>query len=220
MLAGLVSVKLSRDGRAHSMALVFVLPFFPLVPKTGRWLADSMVIVRDLHIDKACGVGEPFRTSNPSGIARGHKARCTAGRHEYQIAPDHLRRLWARRYAPKVRASALPKPCARPTVPRRKLWSIQMEAYGGPAQPSPSLGQCLSGGYGWLEIECNRCKTRASIPLDAIRRPRDTPIWKLEASLKCRSCRKGRYAPPVRMIKLSESREISPYRWVHPDEER
>jgi hypothetical protein len=105
-------------------------------------------------------------------------------------------------------------------VPRRKLWSIQMEAYGGPAQPSPSLGQCLSGGYGWLEIECNRCKTRASIPLDAIRRPRDTPIWKLEASLKCRSCRKGRYAPPVRMIKLSESREISPYRWVHPDEER
>ena len=30
------------------------------------------------------------------------------------------------------------------------------------------------------------------------------PFWKLEASLKCRSCRKGRYAPPVRMIKLTE----------------
>src|ERR1700737_872786 len=29
---------------------------------------------------------------------------------------------------------------------------------------------------------------------DAIRRPRDTPIWKLEAALKCRSCKKGRYA--------------------------
>jgi hypothetical protein len=28
-------------------------------------------------------------------------------------------------------------------------------------------------------------------PCDAIRRPRDTPIWKLEAALKCRSCRKG-----------------------------
>jgi hypothetical protein len=36
---------------------------------------------------------------------------------------------------------------------------------------------------------------RASIPLDAIRRPRTTPIWKLEAALKCRSCKKGRYAP-------------------------
>jgi hypothetical protein len=65
-----------------------------------------------------------------------------------------------------------------------------------------------------------RCKTRASLPLDAIRRPRDTPIWKLEAALKCRSCKKGRYAPPVHMIKLTREREITPYKWVHPDEER
>jgi hypothetical protein len=82
-----------------------------------------------------------------------------------------------------------------------EAWSIQMEGYGGPAQPSPTNAQCLNGGYGWLEVECHRCKTRASIPLDAIRRPRDTPIWKLEAALKCRSCKKGRYAPPVHMIK-------------------
>ena len=33
------------------------------------------------------------------------------------------------------------------------MWSIQMEAYGGPAQPSPTVGQCLNGGYGWLEVE-------------------------------------------------------------------
>jgi hypothetical protein len=53
-----------------------------------------------------------------------------------------------------------------------EAWSIQMlEGYGGPAQPSPTLGQCLNGGYGWLEVECHRCKTRASIPLDVIRRP-------------------------------------------------
>ena len=88
--------------------------------------------------------------------------------------------------------------------------TIQMEGYGGPAQPSPTIGQCLNGGLGWLEIECKRCKTRASIPLEAIRRPRDTLIWKLEASLKCRSCRKGRYAPPVRMIRLTERQEIAP----------
>jgi hypothetical protein len=48
------------------------------------------------------------------------------------------------------------------------------------------------------------CKTRAGIPLDAIRRPRDTPIWKPEAALKCRSCKKGRYKPPVHMIKLTQ----------------
>src|SRR3982074_1884080 len=99
-------------------------------------------------------------------------------------------------------------------------WPIRREGYGGPAQPSPSIGQCLNGGLSWLEVECKRCKTRASLPLNAIRRPRDTPIWKLEAALKCRSCRKGRYAPPVHMIKLTETREITPYKWVHPDEER
>jgi hypothetical protein len=51
-----------------------------------------------------------------------------------------------------------------------------------------------------------------------VRRPRDTPIWKLEAALKCRSCRKDRYA--VHMIKLTETQENAPYHWVHPDEER
>ncbi len=74
-------------------------------------------------------------------------------------------------------------------------WSVRMEGYGGPAQPSPTIDQCLRGGLGWLEVKCSRCETKASIPLDAIRRPGDTPIWKLEASLKCRSCRKGRHAP-------------------------
>src|SRR5437764_9512190 len=63
-----------------------------------------------------------------------------------------------------------------------EAWSIRMEGYGGPAQPSPTIGQCLNGGLGWLEVECKRCKTRASLPLDAIRRPRNTPIWKLEAA--------------------------------------
>ena len=75
-------------------------------------------------------------------------------------------------------------------------WSIRMEAYGGPAQPSPTIAQCLNGGLGWLEVECNRCKTRASLPLDAIRRPRSTPIWKLEASLN--AAHAGRAGTPRR----------------------
>src|SRR3954454_16733794 len=54
-----------------------------------------------------------------------------------------------------------------------EAWSLQMEAYGGPAQPSPTIGQCLNGGLSWLEVECNRCKTSASIPLADVRRPRD-----------------------------------------------
>ena len=100
------------------------------------------------------------------------------------------------------------------------LWSEQMEGFGGPAQPSPTIGQCLNGGYGWLEVMCHRCETRTSLPLQAIRRPRDTPIWKLEAALKCRSCKTARYAPPVHLIRLTKERKIAPYPWVHPDEDR
>jgi hypothetical protein len=96
-------------------------------------------------------------------------------------------------------------------------WSLRMEGFGGPAQ---TIGQCLNGGYGWLQVKCRRCETEASIPLEHVRRPRDTPIWKLEASLKCRSCLKGRYAPPVHMIRLTEERQTVPYVWAHPDEER
>src|SRR5258705_6962367 len=92
-----------------------------------------------------------------------------------------------------------------------EAWSVRREGYGGPVQPSPTIGQCLNGGYGWLEIECCRCKTRSSMPLDAIRRARDTAIWKLEASFRCRSCGTRRYKPPVRMIKLTEQREITSY---------
>jgi hypothetical protein len=101
-----------------------------------------------------------------------------------------------------------------------EAWSIRMEGYGGPAQPSPTIAQCLNGGYGWLQVKCRRCETEASIPLEHVRRPRDTPIWKLEASLKCRSCKKGRYAPPVHMIRLTTERQIAPYVWVHPDDDR
>jgi hypothetical protein len=66
--------------------------------------------------------------------------------------------------------------------------------------------QCLNAGYGFLEVKCKRSDTKASIPLDALRRAPNTPIWKLEASLKFRSCRRGRYAPPVHMIRPTEER--------------
>src|SRR4051812_48086428 len=100
----------------------------------------------------------------------------------------------------KIRAASARKRAAEAArdadLAEAEAWSLQMEAYGGPAQPSPTIGQCLNGGLGWLEVECNRCKTRASLPLADIRRPRDTPIWKLEAALKCRSCRTPRYSHP------------------------
>jgi hypothetical protein len=69
----------------------------------------------------------------------------------------------------------------RPNAPRH-IWSLRMEGFGGQGQPSPTNGYCLNGCYGWLEVQCCRCETKASLPLDAIRRPRDTPLWKLESA--------------------------------------
>jgi hypothetical protein len=140
---------------------------------------------------------------------------------KHQVARGHLG--WPDLGA-KIRAQdareAAKKAAREADRAEAEAWSLQMEGYSGPAQPSPTIGQCISAGYGWLEVKCHRCESRASLPLDAIQRPRDTPIWKLEAALKCRSCRKGGYAPPVHMIKLTEKCEITPYNWVHPEEER
>jgi hypothetical protein len=46
----------------------------------------------------------------------------------------------------------------------------------------------------WLEVEMPSLQDPREHSLDAIRRPRNTPIWKLEAALKCWSCKKGRAA--------------------------
>src|SRR3981081_3238026 len=122
----------------------------------------------------------------------------------------------------KIRAQdarqAAPKAIREADRAEAEAWSIRMEGYGGPAQPSPTIAQCLNGGYGWLQVQCRRCETEASIPLEPVRRPRETPIWKLEAALKCRSCRTPRYSPPVHMIRLTEQRQTAPYLWVHPDD--
>ena len=41
-----------------------------------------------------------------------------------------------------------------------EAWSIRMEGYGGPAQPSPTIAQCLNGGLRWLQVKCHRCENR------------------------------------------------------------
>jgi len=84
-------------------------------------------------------------------------------------------------------------------------WSLRMEGFAGPAQPSPTIAQWLNGGYGWLEVKCRRCETRASIPLDAVRRPLQHADLEAGGALKCRSCRTPRHSPPVHMIRLTET---------------
>jgi hypothetical protein len=44
-------------------------------------------------------------------------------------------------------------------------------------------------------------------------------LGKLPETTMFRSCRTPRYSPPVHMIKLAQRREITPYAWVHPDDD-
>ena len=53
----------------------------------------------------------------------------------------------------------------------------RMEGYSGPAQPSPTIAQCLNGGPGWIEVECNRCNTRASQATGVPNGLKTTPVF-------------------------------------------
>jgi hypothetical protein len=164
-----------------------------------------------MRIDRTCSASSPFLTSNSSGMARSRKGRCNGpmgGPTRRRIFGDRvggarIHAVHARERAKEAVREADAAECL--------LWSEQMEGLGGPARPSPTTAQCLNGGYGWLQVKCRRCETEASIPLEHVHRPRDTPIWKLEAALKCRSCRTPRHSPPVHMIKLTQQREIMSY---------
>jgi hypothetical protein len=164
----------------------------------------------------ASGLSQP---PNPSGIARNRKDGCNSpmgGPTRQRIFGDRVggAKIHARHARERAREAVLEADAAECL-----LWSEQVEGFGGPAQPSPTIAQCLKGGYGWLEVKCKRCETSSSIPLEHVRRPRDTPIRKLEAALRCRPCGTRRYRPPVHMIKLTQRQEITPYKWVHPDDD-
>ena len=44
-----------------------------------------------------------------------------------------------------------------------------MQLYGGPAQPSPTIAQCINGGFPWLMAECRRCRHEAKISLEDLK---------------------------------------------------
>src|SRR4030081_1726736 len=74
-------------------------------------------------------------------------------------------------------------------------WNERMWSDGGPAQPSPTIGQAINGGFPWLEVQCSRCKTISSVDLAVIRRSQDSSIHLLEKALRCRKCSQARWRP-------------------------
>jgi len=76
-----------------------------------------------------------------------------------------------------------------------EAWNKRMLAFKGPAQPSPSLGDALNAGYGYLEVRCLGCDTNQTVALDIVRRPKATPIHELERYMRCNDCSQARRHP-------------------------
>ena len=66
-----------------------------------------------------------------------------------------------RLYGPSIRASAERAKEARQAADKLacEAWNMRMLGYQGPAQPSPTIGDALSGGCGYLEVRCLGCDT-------------------------------------------------------------
>ena len=66
-----------------------------------------------------------------------------------------------------------------------------MLGFQGPAQPSPTLGDAINAGFGYLEVKCLGCNTHQTVALDIVRRPKATPVHELERYMRCKDCSRG-----------------------------
>ena len=101
-----------------------------------------------------------------------------------------------------------------------EAWNMRMLAFQGPAQPSPTLGDALNASYRYLEVRCLGCDTNQTVALDIVRRPKTTPIHKLERYMRCKHCSQMRGYPykrshlvALRRTKISASDPASTW-WL------
>src|SRR6201995_2928440 len=69
-----------------------------------------------------------------------------------------------------------------------EAWNKRMIGFKGPGQPSPTLGDALNSGYGYLEVRCRGWDTHQTVALDIVRRPKSTPVHELERYMRCKDC--------------------------------
>jgi hypothetical protein len=78
-------------------------------------------------------------------------------------------------YSSSIRAKAERAREARKQADRLacEAWNARVLGYKGPAQPSPTLGDVLNAGYGYLEVRCLGCDTHQTVAMDIVRRHAD-----------------------------------------------
>lgn len=83
-------------------------------------------------------------------------------------------------------------------------WNERMWAEGGPIDPPPTVDHAINGGYGWLEIECSRCKTRREVDLATLCHPPTTFVHDLASRLRCSKCAKANRRPSATLLQLAQ----------------
>jgi hypothetical protein len=123
-------------------------------------------------------------------------------------------------YGASVRAAAERATEARKQADRLAVdaWNKRMLGFQGPAQPSPTLGDALNAGFGYLEVKCLGCNTHQTVALDIVRRPKATPVHELERYMRCKDCSEIRGYPYKRSHLVAPrptkiSAEDPPSRW-------
>ena len=93
-------------------------------------------------------------------------------------------------YGGSVRAAAERAAEARKQADRLacEAWNKRMLGFQAPAQPSPTLGDAINAGFGYLEVKCLGCNTHQTVALDVVRRRKTTPIHELERYMRCPHC--------------------------------
>ena len=93
-------------------------------------------------------------------------------------------------YGASARAAADRAAEARKEADRlaAEAWNARMLGFQGPAQTSPTLGDAINAGFGYLEVKCLGCNTHQTIALDIVRRPKAMPIHELERYMRCKNC--------------------------------
>jgi len=104
---------------------------------------DSELILVALHGAAKTAVISPMNATKSREVIWGDRVRAAKAGAEHA----HKRAFEAAREADRAEALA---------------WSVRMEGNGGPAQPSPTIAQCLNGGYGWLEVRCHQAGSMRS----------------------------------------------------------
>jgi hypothetical protein len=122
----------------------------------------------------------------------------------------------------KIRAESARKRAAEATCEadrgEAEAWSIQMEGYGGHSRPRP-LGSVSMAGTPGLRSNATAVRLAPASPWMRSGVRAALRSGNLRRRLNAGRAKKGRYAPPVHMIKFTQGREITPYLWTHPDDD-